>query len=86
MPPATKNPDSIRSMTGGGFAVGSIDETELARSAEARRLIDALGGPIAAAAAIDIDRRTMQRIYRGKRHASPSLIRRLADAREANNG
>ncbi len=51
--------------------------------AEARRLIKLLGGPIAAADALAMDRRNMQRIHSGKRHASPTLLRRLADKLEA---
>lgn len=49
---------------------------------EIRRLIDDVGGPARAAAAIDINIRTMQRIYSGKLHASPTLARRLAEAGE----
>lgn len=57
-----------------------------------RRLIDALGGPVAAAATMvgksgkSMDRRTMQRIYAGKLPASPTLRRQLADRVEATDG
>ena len=53
---------------------------------DTRRLIDALGGPKSAAACLSMDPRNMQRIYSGKRHASPTLIRRLAEAGEVING
>ena len=53
---------------------------------ETRRLIEALGGPKSAAAALGMDPRTMQRIYAGKRHCSPTLRRRLVEAGEAADG
>jgi hypothetical protein len=86
MPPKSDKQERIHSMTGGGYDVGMIDDEALAHLTETRRLIDALGGPVAAAAAIDMDRRTMQRIYNGKRHCSPTLRRRLAEAGEGDHG
>lgn len=53
---------------------------------DTRRLIDALGGPFAAAGALAMDPRNMQRIYAGKRHCSPTLARRLAEAGKGDHG
>jgi hypothetical protein len=73
-------------MTGGGYDVGIIDEDRLRHLIETRRLIDALGGPKGAAVALGMDPRTMQRIYAGKRHCSPTLRRRLAEAGVGDHG
>lgn len=86
MPPKSDKQERIHSMTGGGYDVGMIDEDRLRHFTETRRLIEALGGALAAAAAIRMDPRTMQRIYAGKRHCSPTLRRRLAEAGEGDHG
>lgn len=51
-----------------------------------RQLIDAIGGAKAAAAALGMDPRNMQRIYAGKRHCSATLARRLAEAGKVDHG
>lgn len=53
---------------------------------DTRRLIDARGGARAVAAALDMDPRNMQRVYAGKRHCSPTLLRRIAELPEAPDG
>ncbi|ODU36620.1 hypothetical protein [Sphingopyxis sp. SCN 67-31] len=73
--------DTIRSLAGGGWDSGEVDDL-----VETRRLIEARGGPRDAAAALGIDPRTMQRIYSGKRHCSPTLRRRLAEAGVGDHG
>lgn len=86
MPPKSDKQERIHSMTGGGYFVGMIDDDRLRHLAETRRLIEVLGGALAAAAALGMDPRTMQRIYAGKRHCSPTLRRRLAEAGEGDHG
>src|SRR3546814_7678327 len=72
--------DTFRSRTAALWDFGEGEDL-----AEIRRLIDARGGPVSAAAALDMDPRNMQRIYSGKRHCSPTLRRRLAEAGEADH-
>lgn len=78
-------PEVIRSMTGGGFNFPE-DSSQIWTLADIRRLIDARGGTRAVAAALAMDPRNMQRVYAGKRHCSPTLLRRVADLAEVDHG